>query len=55
MSKEIPTTLVEQTKKEIPTALPAQELSRLVVDNPEKVVALQLACLQSWVNFNKAM
>jgi phasin family protein len=57
MSKEIPTTLVEQTKKEIPTALveqtkkafaPAQELSRLVVDNAEKLVALQLASVQSY-------
>jgi phasin family protein len=45
MNKETPTALVEQTKKAF---VPAQELSRLVVDNTEKLVALQLASLQSY-------
>jgi phasin family protein len=46
MNKETPNALVEQTKKAL---APAQELSRLVVDNTEKLVALQLASLQSYV------
>ena len=46
MNDVIPTNLVEQTKKAL---APAQELNRLVVDNTEKLVALQLASMQSYV------
>jgi phasin family protein len=45
MKKEIPNALVEQTKKAF---APAQELNRLVIDNTEKLVALQLASVQSY-------
>ncbi len=45
MNKEIFPTLVEQTKK---TLAPAQALNRLVVDNAEKLVALQIASVQSY-------
>ncbi len=45
MNKEIFPTLVEQAKK---TLAPAQELNRLVVDNAEKSVALQIASVQSY-------
>lgn len=45
MNEETPTTLVEQTKKALS---PVQELSRLVIDNTEKLVALQLASMQSY-------
>ena len=45
MNDVIPTTLVEQTKKAL---APVQELNRLVVDNTEKLIALQLASVQSY-------
>ncbi len=45
MNKEIFPTLVEQTKK---TLAPAQNLNRLIVDNAEKLVALQIASVQSY-------
>ncbi len=45
MNDVIPTTLVEETKKAL---APAQELNRLVVDNAEKLIALQLASAQSY-------
>ena len=46
MNDVIPTTLVEQTKNVL---APVQELNRLVVDNTEKLVALQLASVQSYM------
>jgi phasin family protein len=45
MKKEIPNALVEQTKKAF---APAQELNQLVIDNTEKLVALQLASVQNY-------
>ncbi len=46
MNKEIfPTTLVEQSKNAL---APAKELNRLIVDNAEKLVALQIASVQSY-------
>ncbi len=46
MNDLMPATVVEQTKKAL---APAQELNRLVVDNAEKLVALQLASVNSYV------
>jgi phasin family protein len=45
MNKEISNALVEQTKNAF---APAQELNRLIIDNTEKLVALQLASVQSY-------
>ncbi|MCP4410282.1 MAG: hypothetical protein GY807_21560 [Gammaproteobacteria bacterium] len=46
MNKEIfPTALVEQSKNAL---APAKELNRLIVDNAEKLVALQIASVQSY-------
>ena len=45
MNKEIISTLTEQTKNVV---APVQDLNRLVVDNAEKLVALQIASVQSY-------
>jgi phasin family protein len=45
MNKEIFPTLVEQTNKAL---APMQELNRSVVDNTEKLVALQISSVQSY-------
>jgi phasin family protein len=45
MNKEIFPTLVEQTNKAF---APVQELNRSVVDNTEKLVALQISSVQSY-------
>ena len=44
MNKEIFPTLVEQTNKAF---APVQELNRSVVDNTEKLVALQISSVQT--------
>ncbi|MCP4407496.1 MAG: phasin family protein [Gammaproteobacteria bacterium] len=44
MNNEIISTLTEQTKNVV---APVQDLNRLVVDNAEKLVALQIASIQS--------
>ena len=45
MNKEIISTLTEQTKN---VAAPVQGLNRLIVDNAEKLVALQIASVKSY-------
>ena len=45
MNKEIISTLTEQTKN---VAAPAQGLNRLIVDNAEKLVALQIASVKNY-------
>ncbi len=45
MNKEIISTLTEQTKNVV---APVQDLNRLLVDNAEKLVALQIASVQSY-------
>ena len=45
MNKEILSTFAEQTKNVV---APVQELNRLVVDNAEKLAALQIASVQSY-------
>ena len=45
MNKEIISTFTEQTKSAV---APVQGLNRLVVDNAEKLVALQIASVQSY-------